>query len=563
MNMVQLTFTLVLLGTIFCAIALILYAYKRRGMPGANYFIMLLMAAIVYSGAYIGEINANDFSTAMFWFHLQHIPIPIQHYLWMVMSLEYARVSKKHLKIAKYAGLYHPILYMLIYYTNHLHHLYISSYSFESNGYFSVIISTKEPLFFLLVASGTSLGIISMFFYIRGLLRTSKFHRYGYFIMIIASIFPWITVYLNATNNSYLGIDYFPVVSVLSGFLYVFGIFYFRIFNTIPIATETVFKQSREGIILIDLRDHIIDVNDAVTKLYPVLKAPSYDYTFTSFLESHPELKGISEENPITEFKLPQNGEERYYSAQITKISGEDSLEIGKILTITDITLFVENQKTLEYIASTAIDKAETSEISFLQAQINPHFLNNTLSVIGAMIKRDPDGARELIGNLGEYLTNSCYFDHTNPMVLLEDELEAVNTYVAIEKTRFGDRLNFHIVCKDTPKVHIPRLILQPLVENSIRHGILRKAEGGNVWLTISQDDRKISFEIKDDGVGIPRDKLQGLTKEEKEDQGIGIYNIHRRLLKHYGEGLKIESKEAAGTSVIFSIPYQSPTLTG
>ena len=558
MNVVKFTFILILLVTIFCALSLIIYAYKRRTMPAANYFIMLLITAIIYNSAYIGEINANDFSTAMFWFNLQHIPIPIQHYLWMMMSLEYSRVSKKNLKIAKYVGLYHPILYMLIFYTNNYHHLYVSSYSFESNGYFPVILSTKEPLFILMVASGTLLGIISMFFYLRGLLRTSGFHRYGYFIMIIASLFPWLTVYLNATNKSYLGIDYFPVVSILSGILYIFGIFYFRVFNTVPIATEIVFKQSKEGIILIDLMDHIIDVNDALLKIYPALKEMPYQYTFTSFLEGHPELKGITEENPITELKLVQNGYQRYYSAEITKIVVEDDLEVGKILTINDITLFVENQKTLEYIASTAMDKAETNEISFLQAQINPHFLNNTLSVIGAMIKRDPDGARELIGNLGEYLTNSCYFDSTTPMVMLEEEIEAVNTYVAIEKTRFGDRLRFHVVCQHIPSINIPRLILQPLVENSIRHGILRKADGGNVWLIITYKAARIFFEIKDDGVGIAEKKLLGLLAEEKENQGIGISNIHKRLIKHYGEGLKIESRKGEGTSVRFSIPLHS-----
>ncbi|MEW9122491.1 MAG: histidine kinase N-terminal 7TM domain-containing protein [Thermotaleaceae bacterium] len=558
MNAVKLTFVLILSATIVCALLLIVYSYKRRTMPAANYFIMLLISAILYNGAYIGEITSIDFSNAMLWFNIQHIPIPIQHYLWMVMSLEYSGVSKKHLKIAKYAGLYHPILYILIFYSNNLHHLYISSYGFESNGYFPVITSTKEPLFFLMVVSGTLLGTVSILFYLRGLIKSSGLHRYGYFIMIIASLFPWFTVYLNASNRSYLGIDYFPVVSILSGILYVFGIFYFRVFNTIPIAMEIVFKQSKEGIILIDLTDHIIDANDTFLKLYPDLKELPYKCSFAYFLEAHPELKGISPENPLWQFKLHDNESERYYLAEIIDIIAEDNLKIGKILTLSDITLFVENQKNLEYIASTAMDKAETNEISFLHAQINPHFLNNTLSVIGAMIKRDPDGARELIANLGEYLTTRCYFDSTSPMVLLEDELEAVNTYVAIERTRFGNRLNFHIVCEDIPKVHIPRLILQPLVENSIRHGVLRKAGGGNVWLIIAHEDKRIYFEIKDDGIGIQSKKLLRLTAEEKENEGIGIYNIHKRLMKHYGEGLKIESKEGKETSVTFSISFHS-----
>lgn len=100
----------------------------------------------------------------------------------------------------------------------------------------------------------------------------------------------------------------------------------------------------------------------------------------------------------------------------------DDNFEIGKVLTITDITLFVEKQKSLESIASTAIYQAETSELSFLQAQIKPHFLNNTLSVIGSMITRSPQEAEALIAELGEYLANCYYFDSTSPMALLEKE---------------------------------------------------------------------------------------------------------------------------------------------
>lgn len=555
MNAVRLLFSLVLLASIICAVPLIKYAYTRRTMPGAICFILLLLSAIIYNGAYIGEINSNNLSSAMFWFNLQHIVIPIQHYLWMLMSLEYSKVPKKYLKIAKYIGLYHPISYILIFFTNNLHNLYISSYRFESNGYFPVIYSVKEPLFILMVASGTILGIIAMVNYIRGLIKSPRLHRYGYIIMIVASLFPWITVYLNATNRNYLGIDYFPVVSIISGVLYLFGIFKFKIFNVIPIATEIVFRQSREGVILIDLTDHIVDANDAAIRIYPELKDLPNKYSLSFFLDNNPELKGIFGEKSTFQYKLVRGDNERFYSAEVNKITIEDGFEIGKIVTINDISLFVENEKALETIAEIALSKAETNEISFLQAQIKPHFLNNTLSAIGSMIKRDPKGARELIGNLGEYLSSCCYFDSTSPMILLEQELETIKTYVAIEKARFGERLNFNIVCENIPEIIIPRLIIQPLVENAIRHGILKKASGGNVHLIINQEGKKVSFIIKDEGVGMSQEMLSGLILGERENQGVGIPNIHKRLINYYGEGLKIESVRGKGTTITFSVP--------
>lgn len=556
MNATRFALVLLLLLTIVCAVLLIKYAYKRRNIPGAKGFILLTLSAIAYIATYIGEICSNDLQTAMFWFNLEHIPIPIQHYLWLVMSMQYCKVSEKHLKMAVYLGLYHPILYFIVFYTNNIHHLYISSYSFVSNGYFPVIVTVKGPLFFLMVASGTFLGIVSCVVYFKGMVKSSGLHRYGYVVMVFASLFPWIAVYMNAANKNYLGIDYFPVFSAISGVIYIFGIFKFRIFNVIPIAAEIVFRQSKEGVMLIDMADCIVDVNEAFINIYPELKH-LYDHkNLSSFLKNHPELSGINDKIRSFQYKLGENGRERHYSVEVTRIMAEDEFQIGKIVYLNDITSYVENQIALESIALAAVSKAETNEISFLQAQIKPHFLNNILSVIGSMITRDPQGARELIGNLGEYLANSCYFDNSSPMVLLEQELETINTYVAIEKARFGERLNYHTVCDKISNIKIPRLILQPLVENSIQHGILKKAEGGNVWLIITMGESKVSFEIKDDGAGISEDKLQEILLEAPEKQGIGIYNIHRRLLKYYGEGLTIKSTKGIGTSAKFSIPF-------
>jgi two-component system LytT family sensor kinase len=463
-------------------------------------------------------------------------------------------MQKKHLKIAKYAALCHCILYLVIFFTNNWHHLYISSYVFESNGYFPVIISTKELFYGMVVISGTLLSLLSMMFYIRGYIRAFGPHKYGYITMMCASLFPWFTVYFTATDINYLGIDYFPVISIISGILYLLGIFKFRVFNTIPIAKEMVFRQSKEGIALIDLTDRIIDVNDAFLNIYPENKDPSHRLAFNSFIKEHREFKDITDENNKFQYKIIHNGKEQYYLAEINKILSEDNLHIGKIFTISNVTLFVENEKKLQDIASQAISEADRNEIFFLQAQIKPHFLNNTLSVIASMISRDPVEARKLIANLGEYLADCYYFDSMSEMVQLEKELETVSTYVAIEKARFGERLNFSIICENIPEIDVPRLILQPLIENAIRHGILQKADGGNVWLKITYEVSKIYFEVKDDGVGITEERVKALIGGEDPKQGIGILNIHKRLLKYYGEGLKITSIVGQGTSITFSI---------
>lgn len=553
MNIVRFIYTFILLLTLICAAGLIRYAYKRRTMPGAKYFIAYAAFMMLYSGAYIGEINSNSLSSAMFWFSIEHIPISILPYLWIMMSLDYVKIYKKHIKVAKYIMLYHPVLQAISFYTNDMTHMYIQSYKFVSNGYFPVIASEKGFLYIVNIGSITVIGLMCIAIYIHGYLRSVKTHRNAYIVMIIASIFPWISSF----DVGYLGIDYFPVISIITGLLYMYGIFHYRIFNAIPIAKEMVFRQSKEAILLIDLAGCIIDANDAFIKIYPEVNHLIKKNFKEVFVKSHEELQGRFDEKGKFKYQKIVNGQVVYYSAELISILTEEDIAVGKIFAINDITLFVEKQKKLELIASSAMDEAEKNELSFLQAQIKPHFINNTLSVISSMITRDPAAAKELVVNLSEYLIN-CYSHGTkSPMGSIQEELEIVNTYISIEKARFRERLNYKLIYDDDIAVSIPRFVLQPLIENSIRHGILKKVEGGNVTLQISRDKCKVYFQINDDGVGISEERIELLLEGKENNQGVGISNVNKRLVKYYGEGLKIVSTIGQGTTVLFSIPLE------
>lgn len=138
---------------------------------------------------------------------------------------------------------------------------------------------------------------------------------------------------------------------------------------------------------------------------------------------------------------------------------------------------------------------------------------------------------------------------------MLEKELESVRTYVNIEKARFRERLNYHMECDVIPPIFIPRLVLQPLVENALRHGILKKAGVGNVWLTICREDNGFRFEVRDDGVGMSEEVLGRLLLDTGDTHSIGLFNIHRRLMKYYGQGLIITSRTGEGTQVVFYVP--------
>ena len=190
------------------------------------------------------------------------------------------------------------------------------------------------------------------------------------------------------------------------------------------------------------------------------------------------------------------------------------------------------------------------SELKALQSQINPHFLFNVLNTMTSLIRTNPEKAREVTIDLSNYLRYNL--DNNVKSVELIKELNQINTYIKIEKVRFGDKLNIlYDVDESLYNFQIPSLIIQPLVENSIKHGILKKRDNGCVKIIIKKIDKDIEITIEDDGVGIEQSIIDNLDKQIKEN--IGLKNVHQRLKLLYGEGLNIKKLEQ-GTRIKFKI---------
>jgi len=158
LNFLRNIYTIVLLITIIVSVFYFFYAYKRREMPGAKNFILILISVLIYNGAYIFELNSETLSQALFWYNIEHIAIPIQPYLWLLISLDFIdNIKQKHTAI-RVIALIHPITYYIVFFTNKFHHLYDVEYTFKSNGYFNVITSEKGYLFNIVVVTGTILA---------------------------------------------------------------------------------------------------------------------------------------------------------------------------------------------------------------------------------------------------------------------------------------------------------------------------------------------------------------------------------------------------------------------
>lgn len=196
-------------------------------------------------------------------------------------------------------------------------------------------------------------------------------------------------------------------------------------------------------------------------------------------------------------------------------------------------------------------------EAAYLQAQIQPHFLFNTLNSLMVLSDIDTEHMRKLGEAFSSYLRISFNYLNTGELVKLSHELELVQAYLFIEQTRFEDRLTIEWNVEPNLQLTLPPLSIQPLIENAVRHGLLNKKKGGTVYLTITQQERYTRIEVRDNGIGMAPDKVARLQDARLNGTGgIGIANTHRRLTQLYGgKGLVIVSKLGEGTVVSFDIP--------
>src|SRR5207248_6228978 len=191
------------------------------------------------------------------------------------------------------------------------------------------------------------------------------------------------------------------------------------------------------------------------------------------------------------------------------------------------------------------------AKIEALLNQINPHFLFNTLASISSLIRTEPDTARMLITKLSGLLRR--LMRSTNHFVTLREELESIDEYLDIEVVRFGPQLKVvKQISPDTLDVIVPSMILQPLVENSIKHGLSRKVGEGRITIRSVLENGHAIIEVNDDGLGMTEERL-----ERALGGGIGLSNVNERLRTIYGAGcqLKLTSVPGQGTCARVEIP--------
>ncbi|WP_255308038.1 sensor histidine kinase [Streptomyces marincola] len=206
------------------------------------------------------------------------------------------------------------------------------------------------------------------------------------------------------------------------------------------------------------------------------------------------------------------------------------------------------------------------ADLRTLRAQISPHFLHNALAVIGARIRTEPDRARMLLNDFADYLRYS--FSTQGDYATVADELQAVQTYLELQRARFDDRMELTVrMAPEVLPVALPFLVIQPIVENAVRHGLEPKPGPGAISVSGFGEGPLCVIEVEDDGVGMDPAFAQAVLAGERPRRagaapdggrkGVGLANVDQRLRTVYGAeyGLVIETAPGSGTRVVVRVP--------
>ena len=198
--------------------------------------------------------------------------------------------------------------------------------------------------------------------------------------------------------------------------------------------------------------------------------------------------------------------------------------------------------------------------VQMMESQFNPHFLFNTLESIRYLVKFNPKVADKTVVNLSKLLRYSI--QNTVDTVRFKEEFDFVKRYIEIMKVRFGERLEFNDnISEDVKEVSVPKMIIQPIVENAVKYGFGENVEVLRIEISAYIEDEKLYIIVKDDGVGIDKDLLKdlvfNLNEKYNSSDHIGLYNVHKRIELLYGidYGLEINSEAGKGTKVVLVLP--------
>jgi len=386
----------VLLASAMFTFIAAIYIYKKHDLI-TKYFSFLSLCIAFYSFGYAMELYSNSLSQMLFWNLVQYIGLPFLPALWLMFTLEY---NNKHLRfITKLSIFLVPILTFIFRYTSNINHFYYLSAQFITNKYFPVLYIQKGPWYWVHVVFVTSCFIVANYLYLNMYRRSIGSIRRQSRIMLIASFLPWVSLMLDLLNLSPLNIDYGAFALTLSFILFFIAFCRYQFLNIKPLARDKVFELTNDGIIVLDTNYNIIDFNPSAASICSALRENVIGKDVQGVLG---EYKGLVHSIiNYVESRCDFNEHKGNYKVNIIKISEPNDREVGYIVTLTDVTKYMEMMEELNHLASRDALTGVLNRRSFFELSLHELEKSKRYNHPVSMIILDLDLFKQINDNYG------------------------------------------------------------------------------------------------------------------------------------------------------------------
>jgi diguanylate cyclase (GGDEF)-like protein len=333
----------VLLFAATLIVSLSVVAWRRRITAGAPaiYFCLCMALLAIYTLSYALELSSNTLDAILFWIKFEYLGIPTMIPMWLLFALSVTGrgnwITPRRIAVLFII----PLVTILANYTNQFHHLYYATTSLDAVGHFPTLVITMGPFYWLhLIYSNICLVIITYLF-IHMLVKAAPSFRRQAVIFCVGSLIPWIGYAFYFSGHSPYHLDLIPIAMSITGPLLALGVFQFHVLDIVPIAREIVFEEMIDGVLVLDMKDRIVDYNPAVQSMLPEICRASIGCAVDEVLVKRPELLRQIEQNSLetVQLKVHDGDKEMHtYQSRASWMHSSRGKVVGRTIALHDYT---------------------------------------------------------------------------------------------------------------------------------------------------------------------------------------------------------------------------------
>ena len=573
------------------AVGITVYTWAKRNTSGATPFMFMMLGILHWLLFYAIGISHTTLSSTLFWANVTLLGIVTVPVAWLLFCQEYT--NRGHIITRRYVLflLAEPAFIIVVAWTNESHHLFRQTIFLDRTGPFVALNATFGPLFWLHTAYSYALMAYGTYLLLVTFLRASQLYRIQVGIMLAGAFIPWI---VNALYILFLTpiiiIDPTPIAFLLAGAVVGWGMFGFRLMDIAPVARNWVIEQMDDGMVVLDNRNRVVDINPAAANLIGRTTNQLIGQTGAELFAEWPDLvdQYRDVEKAATEIQLRVGTGIRYIYLNILPLHDRYQRLNGRLLVIRDITEQKEVQLALQIAKETA-DAANQAKSTFLATM--SHELRTPLAAIigySELITEKSKlwGYEKIVPQLGQIGAAATHLNSLIGDILDMSKIEAgrmdvINSQFSVQElidstlttiqpliTKNGNTLELNLppdlghMVADRTKVH---QILLNLLSNATKF-----TEKGTIGLELQlltdpgQGSQTYHFRISDNGKGIPEEKLSQLfqpfvqvdSSRTRKHGGSGLgLAISYKFCQMMGGNLRLESKLGQGTTLYLTLP--------